>query len=44
MVKSELDFVYITSDGRRFLNKQDAILHEQLSYPKYEGVEDAEQE
>ena len=24
-VKQELDFVYITSDGRKFLDKQDAI-------------------
>ena len=38
MVKTELDFVYITTDGRKFLNKEDAILWQ-------EGIEeDAEQE
>ena len=37
-IKHELDFVYITSDGRKFLNKEDAILWQ-------EGInEDAEQE
>lgn len=24
MIKSELDFVWITTDGKKFLNKQDA--------------------
>jgi len=38
MIKKELDFVYITSDGRRFLDKQDALMWQ-------EGInEDAEQE
>lgn len=35
-IKHELGFVYITSDGRRFLNKQDAILWQ-------EGIEEDEQ-
>tara|TARA_Y100000361_G_scaffold12726_1_gene10057 strand:- start:82 stop:207 length:126 start_codon:yes stop_codon:yes gene_type:complete len=35
-IKHELDFVYITSDGRRFLNKQDAILWQ-------EGINEDEQ-
>jgi len=36
VIKHELDFVYITSDGRRFLNKQDAILWQ-------EGISEDEQ-
>lgn len=33
MIKKELDFVYITSDGRRFLDKQDALMwQEGLDY------------
>ena len=30
MVKTELDFVYITKDGRRFLDKSKAEKHEEL--------------
>ncbi len=38
MIKKELAFVWITSDGRRFLDKQDALMWQ-------EGMnEDAEQE
>ena len=33
-IRHELDFVYITSDGRRFLNKKDAIKHEESIQPK----------
>jgi hypothetical protein len=29
MVKSELDFVWITTDGCKFLYKEDAVLHQQ---------------
>ena len=28
MVKTELDFVYITKDGRRFLVRDEAVKHE----------------
>ena len=28
MIKSELEFVWITTDGKRFLNKLDAFDHE----------------
>tara|TARA_R110002167_G_scaffold840_3_gene3619 strand:- start:786 stop:914 length:129 start_codon:yes stop_codon:yes gene_type:complete len=28
MVKSELEFVWITTDGKKFLNKLDAFDHE----------------
>ena len=37
MVKTELDFVCITSDGRKFLNKADAVLWQ-------EGIEEEEEE
>ena len=30
MEKTELDFVYITSDGNKFLYKEDAIFHEEF--------------
>ena len=30
MIKKELDFVYITKDGRRFLDKDEAEKHEEL--------------
>lgn len=29
MVKTELGFIYITSDGNKFLYKEDAIFHEE---------------
>ena len=28
MIKTELDFVYITKDGRRFLDRDEAVKHE----------------
>ena len=27
MIKTELDFVYITKDGRRFLDRDEAVKH-----------------
>ena len=36
-IRHELDFVYITTDGRRFLDTQDAILWQ-------EGIEEEEEE
>ena len=29
MITSELDFVWITSDGKRFLDKGEAVAHEE---------------
>ena len=29
MIKHELDFVWITSDGKRFLDKSKAVTHEE---------------
>tara|TARA_Y100000593_G_scaffold93437_1_gene188293 strand:- start:152 stop:274 length:123 start_codon:yes stop_codon:yes gene_type:complete len=40
MVKSELHTIWITSDGNKFLYKEDAIFHEEL----LKGEDDAEQE
>ena len=34
-MKTELDHVYITKDGKRFINKNDALYHEQLLAPDY---------
>ena len=28
MIFSELDFIYITSDGKRFVNEDEALRHE----------------
>ena len=33
-IKHELGFVYITSDGKRFLNREDAVKHEESIQPK----------
>ena len=33
MVKTELGFVYITSDGKRFLSKDKAVKHEESIQP-----------
>ena len=33
-VKHELGFVYITSDGKRFLSYKDAVKHEESIQPK----------
>ena len=33
MIKQELDFIWITSDGRRFLSKDEAVKHEELLNP-----------
>ena len=33
MIKHELDFVWITSDGRRFLDRDEAVKHEELNQP-----------
>ena len=30
MIKTELDFVYITKDGRRFLDRDEAVKHSEL--------------
>jgi len=30
MIKKELEFVYITKDGKRFLNKNEAIEHQKI--------------
>jgi len=30
MIKSELDFIYITSDGKRFITEDEALRHEEL--------------
>ena len=40
MVTSELHVVYITSDGSKFLYKEDAMFHEE----HLKGEENAEQE
>ena len=34
MLKHELDFVWITSDGKRFLDKAEATKHEASLKPK----------
>ena len=34
MIKHELDFVWITSDGKRFLTKDKAVKHEESIQPK----------
>ena len=34
MITHELDFVYITSDGKRFLDKSKAVKHEESIQPK----------
>ena len=34
MIKHELDFVWITSDGKRFLDKSKAVEHEESLKPK----------
>ena len=34
MIKQELDFVYITSDGKKFLSKDKANKHEKSIQPK----------
>ena len=33
-MKTELEHVYITKDGKRFINKEDAMLHEQSLAPE----------
>ena len=33
MIKTELDFVWITSDGKRFLTKDEAVEHEESIQP-----------
>ena len=33
-IKHELHIVWITSDGVKFINKKDAIRHEELMQPK----------
>ena len=34
MIKKELHFVWITKDGRRFLDKDEAVKHEESLKPK----------
>ena len=35
MIKTELDFVYITSDGKKFLDRDEAVKHQDtLTDPK----------
>jgi len=34
MIKKELEFVYITKDGKRFLNKNEANKHNELLEPE----------
>ena len=34
MINKELDFVWITSDGKRFLTKDKAVKHEESIQPK----------
>ena len=34
MISHELGFVYITSDGKRFLTKDEAVKHEKAIQPK----------
>ena len=34
MINKELDFVWITSDGKRFLSKDKAVKHEESIQPK----------
>ena len=34
-MKTELDHVYITKDGKRFINKNDALYHEQSLAPDH---------
>ena len=34
MINKELDFVWITSDGKRFLDKAEATKHEESLKPK----------
>ena len=34
MINKELDFVWITSDGKRFLTKDQAVKHEESIQPK----------
>ena len=38
MVKTELDFVYITSDGKRFLDKTEAAKHEESLHVEGEDI------
>ena len=33
MITSELEFVWITSDGKKFLSKDEAVKHEELNQP-----------
>ena len=34
MIKTELDFVYITKDGKKFLDRDEAVKHEESIQPK----------
>ena len=38
MVKTELDFVYIASDGKKFLNKTKATKHEESLHVEEEDI------
>jgi hypothetical protein len=39
MIKSELDFIYITSDGKRFITEDEARRHEELEGRKTDKAE-----
>ena len=40
MVTTELATIWITSDGKKFLNKREAILHEKLEGGKWDKDEE----
>ena len=39
MIKKELEFVYITSDGKKFLNEQEAKNHQSTIMQDYDLID-----